>query len=338
VEEEIEGGKMKVPKLTKEQEEWLESKISKFDKIYVGVHGSWLYGLAHDKSDIDIKVIYMPSKTDLILGNAVKTYNYKNEDLEIEVEVKSLSSFLNSAASVDTNCVDLLHSPDEMCLDKTILWDNIRKHRSNLYAKNMKGLVGYVKTHSKKYTNKIDRLEEMKKVLKHCFSVDYDLVRKYLTVRDLAEGVSWDTFKYVNKVTLVQDHEQQYLEVCGKKYIYTWSVDQLAKAMEHEISRYGKRSNEGLDKGLDTKSLSHAIRVLCEMKELVTERNITFPLKDKDFILKVKTGEVNDLETVLNKIDILYDEVMFELDNSGLPENVDLSPMYKCVEEYYFGK
>ena len=329
---------MKVPKLTKEQEGWLESKISKFDKIYVGIHGSWLYGLAHDKSDIDIKVIYIPSKTDIILGNAVKTYNYKNEDLDIEVEVKSISSFLNSAASVDTNCVDLLHSPIEMCLGRTYLWDDICKHRSNLYAKNMKGLVGYVKTHAKKYTNKIDRLEEMKKVLKHAQSVDYDLILKYNTVKDIAESLSWKDFKYVNKVTLVQDHEQQYLEVCGKKYIYTWDIGQLVNAMTNEISRYGKRSNEGLAKGLDTKSLSHAIRVLYEMKELVTERNITFPLKDKDYILKVKTGEINNLEEVLNKIDKLYDEVMGALDNSDLPENVDLSPMYKCVEEYYFSK
>lgn len=327
---------MKVPKLTKEQQEWLESKISKFDKIYVGIHGSWLYGLAHDKSDIDIKVIYMPSKTDLILGDAVKTYNYKNDELDIEVEVKSLSSFLKSAASVDTNCVDLLHSPDEMCLFKNKLWEDIVIHKSNLYAKNMKGLVGYVKTHSKKYTNKIGRLEEMKKVLKSSQAVDYDLIPKYKTVKDVAEGVSWKDFKYVKKITLVQDHEQQYLEICGKKYIYTWGVDQLVKAMEHEISRYGKRSNKGLDTGVDSKSLSHALRVLFEMRELVYSRNITFPLQDKDYILKVKKGEITDLGEILDKIDLLYDEVIYALENSDLPENVDLTPMYKCVEDYYF--
>ncbi len=327
---------MLVPNLTKAQTEWLNSKIAGFNNIYVGIHGSWLYGLAHEKSDIDVKVVYLPSKTDLILGDAVKTHNYKNEELDIEVEIKSLSSFLKSAASCDTNCVDLLHSPQPMCLYKTDLWEELVKHKHTLYAKNMKGLVGYVKTHSKKYTNKIDRLDEMKRLLKLSQSVDYDLVLKYKTVKDLAEKISWKGFKYIKPMALVKDHEQQYLEVCGKKYIYTWDIEQLSKAMIHEINRYGKRSNSGLDSGVDSKSLSHALRVLFEMQELIEHRDITFPLKNKEYILKVKRGEITDLSMILDKIDALYDDVMLKLDNSALPEDVDLSMMYKVIEDYYF--
>lgn len=327
---------MLVPKLSEAQQIWLDSKVSMFNTVYVGVHGSWLYGLAHEQSDIDIKVIYLPSKTDLILGDAIKTYNYKNDELDIEVEIKSLSSFLKSAASCDTNCVDLLHAPKEMCLYKTELWNEIVKHKSNLYAKNMRGLVGYVKTHSKKYTNKVARLNEMKRLLKLTQSVDYDLVLKYKTVKDLAEKISWEDFKYIKPVTLVKDHEQQYLEVCGKKYIYTWGIKQLSESMVHEINRYGKRSNIGLAVGIDSKSLSHALRVLFEMQELIEHRSITFPLKNKEYILKVKRGEITDLSVILDKIDELYDDVILKLDNSDLPEDVDLSTMYKVIEDYYF--
>ena len=38
-------------------------------------------------------------------------------------------------------------------------------------------------------------------------------------------------------------------------------------------------------------SLSHAIRVLLEIKELLDTGNIQFPLKDKDFLLDIKLGK-----------------------------------------------
>lgn len=321
------------------QSTWVIEQLKNYNVIFVGIHGSLLYGLDHEDSDTDIKAIYLPSKTDLILGKAVNTVNKKNDELDIEIEIKSLSSFLKSAASCDTNCVDLLHSPEDMILYKTGLWDEMVKHRSNLYAKNMKGTVGYIKTHSKKYTNKIDRLNEMKKLkdlvstceIVHGTSDERtisDLIKLYKT--------SINKLKYVNPVTIVQDHEQQYLEVCGKKYIYTWSVDKLLAAMDNEIKRYGKRSNEGLGKGLDCKSLSHALRVLLELKEIIDTRNIQFPLREAEYVKSVKMGEITDVGEVMEKIDSLYEECMIMLEHSDLPEEVDLSPMYKVVEDHYF--
>lgn len=328
--------KCNTPELTQEQKNWLDGKLGKFNCVFVGFHGSHLYGLNREGSDIDVKAIYLPTKTDLILGDSVKTHNYKNDELDIEVEVKSLSSFLKSAKSCDTNCVDLLHCPEEMILNKQPLWDGITEHKSCIFAKNMKGIIGYIKTHSKKYTNKIDRLNEMKMVLKLCGSVDYDLQPKYNTVSDISENISWKEFKYVKPVTLVQDHEQQYLDICGKKYIYTWSIDQLQAAMVNEINRYGKRSNDGVSKGMDTKSLSHALRVLYELEEILTTGTINFPLKEKEFILQAKLGKVS-YEEVMDMIDNKYEQCMELLDVCDLPEHNDLSMMYRVVEDYYFG-
>lgn len=47
------------------------------------------------------------------LGQGTKTHSYKNDELNIEIEVKTISSFLNSAKSCDTNVVDMLHTPKE---------------------------------------------------------------------------------------------------------------------------------------------------------------------------------------------------------------------------------
>lgn len=321
---------MNVPQMTKEQSDWLYSKIEGKDIIFMSFHGSHLYGLDRPESDIDVKAVYAPSKTDLLLGKATKTYNYKNDELDIELELKSLPSFLLSAESCDTNCIDLLFAPEQMVLHSTRVWEDIKLHRNLLLSKTMKGMVGYIKTHTHKYSNKIDRLVEMKLLLAFAESVGIND-----TVANVANHLT-EEYKYIKNVTVVTDHEQKYLEVCGKKYIHTWEVKQLTDALHREIARYGKRTEDGETKGLDTKSLSHALRVLVQLKELALERNITFPLKDADYIKAVKRGYVTDVEEVMAKIHELYEECMDLLEKSDLPEQSDLSVMFKALEKYYF--
>lgn len=322
---------MGTPELTQEQRDWLGDKTSGKNLVYMGIHGSHLYGLNREGSDIDVKAVYLPSAKQLVRGEALETYNYKNDELDIEIEIKSLPSFLKSASSCDTNCIDLLHAPDDMAIFSTALWKKIKTHRNGMYAKNMRGVVGYIKTHAKKYTNKIDRLNEMKTLLEF-MEINYE---SFTTVQDVANTFTCD--KYVRVVNSVKEGEQKYLEVCGKKYIFTWSVDQLKSAMETEINRYGERSNKGADKGIDSKSLSHALRVLLQLKEIILTRDLKFPLRDADYVKRVKCGDVTDVGEVLSKIDSLYEDCMDLLEQSDLPDEVDISKMEEVVEYYYFG-
>lgn len=321
---------LNTPKLTQEQVQWLDQQTNDKNIIFMSVHGSHLYGLDRPESDIDIKAVYAPSKTDLLLGKALKTYNYKNDDLDIELELKSLPSFLLSAESCDTNCIDLLFTPDEMVLRTSSLWGTIKQYRHLLLSKTMKGMVGYIKTHTHKYSNKIERLVEMKSLLTYLLSA-----RKDDPISSIANKLPQD-YKYIKNVTVVTDHEQNYLEVCGKKYIHTWEIKSLIDALNKEIARYGKRTEDGETKGLDTKSLSHALRVLEELKELILTKNISFPLKDADYIKAVKRGHVTDVQEVLNRIDARYEECMDLLKYSDLPEHTNLSAMFKALEKYYF--
>lgn len=316
--------------LTQEQWDWVDSKLEGKTLLSLTVHGSHLYGLNTPDSDIDLKAIYLPSVKQLIKGEALKTYNYKNDELDIEIEVKSAPSFLKSASSCDANCLDLLHAPDNMVLYETLLWKDIKNLRKGLYAKNMRGVVGYVKTHSKKYTNKIDRLNEMKSVRNLCTTLTNGVHK----VSDLV--LCSNDYKYVKVVTDVAQGEQQYLEVCGKKYCLTWDILKLKNAMKAEINRYGERSNKGVEKGIDSKSLSHALRVLLQLKEIATTQNLEFPLKNADYVRSVKRGEVTDVIEVLDTIDTLYEDCMELLSKSDLPEEVDTSGMESLVESYYF--
>jgi predicted nucleotidyltransferase len=325
-----------VVKLTKAQKDWVYEQCGNRNIIFMSIHGSHLYGLNREGSDIDIKAIYCPSKEDLLMGRALKTYNKSNDELAVEIELKSLSSFLNSAMKADTNCMDLLHTPDEFILRKSYVWDDLVKYRSDIYSKNMKGLIGYIKTHANKYSNKIQRYEEMEKLLNLAKQVKCD---GFLNIRDVTESTALEKLelKHVNKVSLVSDHEQQYLEVCGKKYIYSWGIDQLISAMEFELKRYGKRTQSGVSVGLDTKALSHAVRVLCQLEEVITEGTITFPLKDSAHIMFIKNGAM-PLARVMDEIDSRYDRCVELLANSNLQEESDISRILHVVKKYTFNR
>jgi hypothetical protein len=318
--------------VNKDQLQWVKDQLDGFDTVVVTLHGSMLYGLEREGSDVDVKAIYLPSFKDLLLGNSIKTHNRKNEDLDIEIEIKSLPSFLNSAKSCDTNCVDMLWTPEDMTIIHTTLWEDIKFHRKDLLSKSMKGLLGYIKTHTHKYSNKIQRYQEMKILLDEINFIE-DTIK--LSGTTLPEIIARNSFKYIKYVTKVSDHEQTYIEVCGKKYILSWECKLLKEAVSNELKRYGERTKDGDSKGLDAKSLSHALRVLCELKELVTTGGITFPLKDAEHVKQVKLGEIKHESDVIYIIDNLYEECISLIENSNLPEDSDISGMLNVLEKSY---
>ena len=323
---------MTISKLSIEQLDWITEVTADRNIVFMSIHGSWLYGLNHEGSDFDIKAIYAPSKEDLLLGKALKTYNKKCDELDIEMEIKSLSSFLNSAASADTNCIDLLHTPDALVLKTSMLWEDIKRERKCIYSKNMKGMIGYIKTHSHKYTNKINRMEEMKDLLKEISFIDDNTKIQDTTIPEQVDRLK---YKYIKNVSVVSDHEQKYIEVVGKKYIVTWETKLLKDALKYEINRYGKRTADGSQKGLDGKSLSHAMRVLCELKEIILTKGLVFPLKDKEHLLNVKLGKVS-YEEVMADIDSRYEECMELISKCDLPEQSDISPILNNIKRFFF--
>lgn len=324
--------------LSLQQMFWLNEQLEGFDVLSTTVHGSHLYGLNREGSDVDIKVVYAPSFDDLLMGDSIKTHNYKNKELDIEVEIKSLPSFLKSAKSCDTNCMDLLHASEDMQITTCDMWEKLKSHRTGLYAKNMKGIIGYIKTHTHKYSNKIQRFDEMRWLFKLCEDLQingYTKVSDVCESSELTDAIADKKIKYISVVDLVTDHEQTYLEVCGKKYTQTWDIGLLMTAMEVEIAKYGNRTNTGSDKGMDFKSLSHALRVLYQLKEIISKQTLTFPLIDAPSILEVKLGHMDNEDEVLDLIHNLYEECIQLLEDSELPENVSIDGMLQLMKDYY---
>ena len=326
-----------IDRLTKEQCKFLDDKLTGYETICVTIHGSTLYGLEHSGSDLDIKAVYVPTRKDLLLGNGNKTYNHKCDELGIEIEIKSLPSFIKSLEKCDTNCLDMINTPNVMTLRSSDLWESIKQNSKCVYAKNMKGIIGYIKTHTHKYSNKIQRLEELVKLQEYLLYLRHyhNIKTRRLVDINLSAWITNNDFKYISLGTQYSDHEQAFLEVCGKKYTLTWSVATVLDAVTAEINRYGKRTNSGTESGMDGKALSHALRGIVEVKDIIENNSITFPLREAELVRKVKFNQI-PLDEVIELLDIRFNEVNDMIDNSDLPEFNDLSPIFKLLEDFYF--
>ncbi len=82
------------------------------------------------------------------------------------------------------------------------------------------------------------------------------------------------------------------LQLCGKLHMDTVRMPELVRRIEADMRRYGARAEEAeRNEGLDFKALSHALRALDQMEELLQTGKIVFPLRSRNDLISVKQGE-----------------------------------------------
>ena len=285
------------------------------------VFGSHLYGTATESSDRDFKGIFLPTAEEILLGRIPKTANSstkddsrKNAAEELDCEYYSLQHFLRLATQGQTVAIDMLFAPPSM-VQKTPelgwVWDRIIEHRSRLLSKQMQAFVGYARTQATKYSLKGERLNKLNSflaVLDDC--VDKDPIRDY-----------WELLPRDDERTNPQGIRE--LQIGGKWFGETTMCSHVAETIQASINRYGVRANSAANaEGVDWKALSHAVRVSKELIELLSFREVQFPLKDAPLLLDIKLGKL-PLEEVQNILDRDLAFVEFQAKQCLLPDKVD---------------
>jgi hypothetical protein len=297
--------------------------------------GADLYGtVTYDKngsriSDLDYKGISYQSNREFLLYGPQKHTHYsstgnnlsRNGKDDIDIEIFTIHEFiLHGACNGQTYAMDMLHAPSNMVLKTSSEWQFIKDNKKKFYSKNIHSYLGYCKQQAAKYEIKSSRLSDAKLV------IDWldDLVAKNdkytrisqcdISTFPIGENLSVETFSE----TGVE------FNVCGKKFQSTVKLGYAKDIVEKFYNAYGERSRQAAnDENVDFKSISHALRAAYQMKELFTEGTITFPLKNAEFIKKVKLGELkyNDIAPILED---LIDETKELRDKSDFLDNCDV--------------
>ena len=290
-------------------------------KMYFGSH---LYGTATADSDLDYKGVFLPDKESILLNRVPKSYSYntnndnasKNTNEDVDSEIYSLHYFIQLACEGQTVALDMLHAPENMLFNKHELWDEIVKHRHLFYTRNLKAFIGYARRQAAKYGVKGSRLSDAKKVL--------DLLRQYdetLKLKDIWGALPEGDHIHCDEVDL---NGMRIYQVCGKKLQETARIGYVIPILQQFYDSYGQRAKQAeRNEGIDWKAISHAIRAALQVRQLLTENTITFPLKDAEYLLEVKQGKRDYTTEVAPYLESLMDEVEKLSEQSTLPLKVD---------------
>lgn len=316
--------------------------------LYLSHFGSKLYGTNTENSDIDLKGIFLPNEEDLLLGKLEKFSAYstgnngsKNSKDDIDLEMWSLHNFLRMVQKGETAALDLLFSFNtnvELFCDNSIcsLFTNYDKLFNPLSAK---AFTGYALSQANKYSIKGSRLSVLENVYNYVNNLNDEMVSQ--TSDDRLSKILNDLYEqcgegnYCKKVIIKDGPNGEPcngLQLLGKEHHEHITLREFKQRIDVAYSKYGKRAHKAKnDNGKDWKALSHAYRALVEMKELLLNGRISFPLNKASEILEIKLGKMdwdNVDELIANGLKEV-DELIEQIENEKLPLKANYNENFK---------
>ena len=286
--------------------------------------GSHLYGTYTDDSDVDYKGVFLPSKKDILLNSVPKCRSYstnsdlrKNDSSDIDEEIYSLHYFLKLACDGQTVAMDMLHAPRSMLIESSDTWKRIVKQRHRFYTKNLNSFISYARRQASKYGIKGSRLNAASQVITYLEAGNPEG-----KLRDV-----WDQLprnEYCHDMGVDPNGMRQY-QVCGKTFQESASIGYVLPIILKFYEDYGHRAKlAAANQNIDWKAISHALRAAIQTKEILLDGTIKFPLKKAPFLLQVKEGKLDYTKEVAPVLESLMAEVEKLVNESELPEKVDI--------------
>jgi hypothetical protein len=290
------------------------------------IFGSHLYGTDTPESDHDYKGIVLPTMQEMLLWRKFKSLkestkgdrHAKNTSEDVETEMYSLHYFLELACKGETVALDMLHAPESAWIVSSDVWLRLVENRSRFYTRNLKALVGYARRQAAKYGVKGSRLATGEHFLR-CLKKEYG--DKPLKDLDWLET-------FVKNV----EHAEWYvpwtadplLQVCGKKFPLTCTVNYAGSIIQKFVDNYGHRAKLAKqNEGIDWKAISHALRAGYQVKHILEDGGFEYPLPETDVLVKVKKGEMDYTTEAAPLLDGLLEDVERLSRESELPDKVD---------------
>jgi predicted nucleotidyltransferase len=301
----------------------LEFTLNKLPKgyklLYLTHYGSKLYGTNSENSDTDLKGVFLPSLIDVLLGQAKDDFststgnNYSNNSVDdVDVTFYSFNKFIQLLSKGETGALDMLFS---MFREDTILFcdekfGELKTNKELFITKNSNSFLGYVLNQTRIYGMKgaryniltnfynsleLDNIDNKDKT--NCMEL-FNIVRQ--------QYLESDHVFFAEVIDPTDNHVKNYLSVLGKMYEDRAPLYKFKEGLTKQLEQYGARAKKASG-GTDFKALSHAVRVVSELKELLTNNFITFPLPNAEYVKQVKYHTTDEQVGIV--LDSLEDEV-----------------------------
>ena len=297
--------------------------------IFICRHGSHLYGMENENSDLDIKGVYLPSEEEMLIGNSKSEYTWssgsavgKNGSEDIDMQFFSLPRFVEMLISGDTIAIDMIHCNKDNAVLLTSAWLDLSIRRSMFYSKNMKAFTGYIKKQVHRYGVRGSRIEAMESVV--------SLLKPYGDERLVDVGIFSEWFEsglrgqYKDSFSYAEKGGIDYYVVCGSKYSGMTRCNEIVNSLMKKLEGYGDRAKKAKENnGVDWKAVSHAFRCAYQLEEIYSTGDLVYPLKDASYLKDIKSGNFEFFGVVDVALDELVDRVTDLALNSDMDDQVD---------------
>ena len=171
----------------------------------------------------------------------------------------------------------------EMIVESSDIWASIVGEKHRFYSKNLKSFIQYARRQASKYGIKGSRLNAAAEVLALLRSEDPENKLRAIWDRLPRLEHCYEAGRDPNGI-------RQY-QICGKMFQETASIGYVIPVLEKFHDEYGRRARCAAEnKNVDWKAVSHALRAAIQVKQIVTQNTIIFPLKEARFLMEVKEG------------------------------------------------
>lgn len=319
--------------------------------------GSHLYGTNGPNSDLDFKVVCLPSLETILMNTKVtnrkvtpegKTEGQKMLAGEAEYEYIPLQIFLDDFFNGQTYAIEIAFA----VLGNDHFEDTTVKHWiqtlvDKFLTRNVTKMVGYAVSQSRNYGLKTERYNSLKEAIRTLDEYSTMNVNdgKISTLNHTNILMSLESIKHVKMTQIANGgggtEMVPAIDICGKEFPLTVQVGTVIKSLKGSIAKYGDRVKQYDGQGVDWKALSHAIRITSQVLDLCEFGKIQYPLPYAGYLREVKEGQI-DLSHALEHLTLLFNRVDESVEKSVLPERTpELEENFYLFKlrllRYYYG-
>lgn len=313
------------------------TQLKDYRLLYVFYSGSKLYGTDSETSDVDYKGVYVAKEDILCLKKDLEHFTYssgsdetKNGSEDIDIQLYSLHMFFDLLRKGETSAIEIVFSVFRE--DNIIFIDDefkkfIKENYKLLVSKKLDSFFGYCLGQTKKYGVKGERLTELTKIIAFFKTInekESKLQRFKSSIEENIFNFNYQFIRFDSQLDGSKNNNVEYLEILGRKFLLTNSVEYTIQRLQEVEKDYGERAKRAKE-GIDYKAISHAYRIVSQVRELVTDGKITFPRPNAEEIKRIKYGKLSyeEYQSLLETIGAEIDELSaLVLESDLLPETV----------------
>lgn len=293
-------------------------------EIFRCVYGSRLFGTNTANSDEDFRSVVIPSRSDILLGKANKVVQTESRERanvagDIDRTEITMQAFLRLLAEGDVTMIETFFAPPIFSEPE---WDEVQRHKNVLITCDVSKFIGFSRSQLARFSVRgadVVAAEKVIAILKNERMPPYKNPEIMARLQELA-----DTVPEVRIEAHPSHPTAPLLSISGRSMQLTAPGVDVRAVFAKMVDRAGERTRKAAENGggVDWKGMYHAVRILCEAKELLITEGISFPLIDAPLLLKIRNAEMS-LDHCVELCDSLINEIRELERKSTMPKSVN---------------